>query len=54
MGEILMSSLTVSTKLQWIVQGSKVMLEEPDVLIGHVRICVGPGGQPLGLPGKEA
>ena len=32
-------------------EGSKVMSEEPDVLIGHVRICGGPGGQPLGLPG---
>ena len=27
-------------------EGSKVMSEEPDVLIGHVRICGGPGGQP--------
>ena len=42
------------------LQGSKVMhqsgaealiTEEPDVLIGLVRICGGPGGQPLGLPG---
>jgi hypothetical protein len=28
-----------------------LVTEEPDVLIGHVRICGGPGGQPLGLPG---
>jgi len=26
--------------------------EEPDALIGHVRICGGSGGQPLLLPGK--
>jgi hypothetical protein len=44
------------------LQGSKVMrqrgaealiTEEPDALIGHVRICGGPGGQPLGLPGSR-
>ena len=29
-----------------------LVTEEPDVLIGHVRICGGPGGQPLGLPGS--
>ena len=28
-----------------------LVTEEPDVLIGHVRICGGPGGHPLGLPG---
>ena len=42
------------------LQGSKVIhqsgaealiTEEPDVLIGLVRICGGPGGQPPGLPG---
>jgi hypothetical protein len=26
------------------LRGSKVMLEEPYALIGHVRICGGPGG----------
>ena len=31
-----------------------LVTEEPDVLIGHVRICGGPGGQPLGLPGISA
>jgi hypothetical protein len=31
-----------------------LVTEEPDVLIGHVRICGGPGGQPLGLPGTAA
>ncbi len=25
--------------------------EEPDALIGHVRVCGGSGGQPLLLPG---
>jgi hypothetical protein len=30
-----------------------LVTEEPDVLIGHVRICGGPGGQPLGLPGRS-
>jgi hypothetical protein len=44
------------------LQGSKIMhqsgvealiTEEPDVLIGLVRICGGPGGQPLGLPGSR-
>ena len=25
--------------------------EEPDALVGHVRDCGGPGGQPPGLPG---
>ena len=29
-----------------------LVTEEPDVLSGHVRICGGPGGQPLGLPGS--
>jgi hypothetical protein len=42
-GETL-SSPTISTKPQWIVQGSKGMSEEPDVLIGHVRICGGLAG----------
>lgn len=32
-------------------EGSKVMSEEPYALIGHVRVCGGPGGQPPGLPG---
>jgi len=27
-------------------------LREPDALIGLVRVCGGPGGQPLGLPGR--
>ncbi len=27
--------------------------EEPDELIVHVRICGGPGGRPLGLPGTR-
>jgi hypothetical protein len=31
-----------------------LVTEEPDVLIGHVRICGGPGGQPLGLPGTQS
>jgi hypothetical protein len=26
------------------LQGSKVMLEEPDALIGHVRVCGGLAG----------
>jgi hypothetical protein len=26
--------------------------EEPDALIGHVRVCGGSGGQPLLLPGR--
>ena len=43
------------------LQGSKVIhqsgadaliTEEPDVLIGLVRDCGGPGGQPPGLPGS--
>ena len=34
-------------------EGSKVMPEEPYALIGHVRDCGGPGGQPLGLPGSR-
>jgi len=33
-------------------RAAKVMSEEPDALIGHVRVCGGPGGQPLGLPGR--
>ena len=33
-------------------EGSKVMPEEPYALIGHVRDCGGPGGQPPGLPGS--
>ena len=37
MGETLCSQ-TISTKPQWIMQGSKVMSEEPYALIGHVRI----------------
>jgi hypothetical protein len=28
--------------------------EEPDALIGHVRVCGGSGGQPLLLPGSPA
>ena len=28
------------------------LLEEPDALIAHVRVCGGLGGQPPGLPGK--
>jgi hypothetical protein len=47
-----LSSPTVSTKSQWIVQGSKGMSEEPYALIGHVRVCGGSGGQPPDLPGS--
>ena len=56
-GETL-SSLTVSTKLQWIVEQAEtcsaakscarvirtLITEAPDVLIGHIRIRGGPGG----------
>jgi hypothetical protein len=28
-----------------------VVTDEPDALIGHVRVCGGSGGQPLLLPG---
>ncbi len=37
----------------FVLPGSKVMHEEPDDLIGHVRICGGPGGKPPGLPGSR-
>ena len=30
-----------------------LVTEEPDELIAHVRICGGPGGKPLGLPGTS-
>ena len=47
-------SQTISTKPQWIVQGSKVMPEEPYALIGHVRDCGGSGGQPRIYPAADA
>jgi len=36
----------------WLATGRKpAVTDEPDALIGHVRVCGGSGGQPLLLPG---
>jgi hypothetical protein len=62
-----LSSPTVSTKLQWIAEQAEacrvakscarvvrtLVTEEPDVLIGHVRICGGLAGNRWVYPAAD-